>query len=273
MKLLAWDTSAKAGAIAALEWSAEAKDPRSTIVVRSELHLNVDSAHSDQLLWGIDSVLRSAQWKLQDLDSLAVGIGPGSFTGLRIGVTTARTMGHQLKIPVVPVSSLAAMIRPIALSLSEIDPKSFVIASIGACKGELYVLDGLSKSLLDCVVPALGDAPGLWKRGVDEAVVFPEAILPILKKKIDTPARHWTVIGEARKTYPELWAALSAKMRIEPPPFSDSVQGRWIAQLGWEGLQAGLGRKAIEVVPNYLRAPDAEIKLRKGLLPPGPTRG
>src|SRR4051812_2069169 len=110
MKFLAWDTSSKSGAVVAFESRAGAYD----VHLVAELVLNVDSTHSERLLWGIHQVLESARWKLEDVDVFGVGAGPGSFTGLRIGVTTARTLAHSLQKPVVGVSSLLALAHPVA---------------------------------------------------------------------------------------------------------------------------------------------------------------
>lgn len=272
MRLLAWDTSSKAGALAALEWEQGQQSGRFGLKLVTEWTLNVDATHSERLLWGIHEVLQAARWRLEDVDLFGVGVGPGSFTGLRIGVTTARTLAHSMQKPLIGVSSLAALARPAALWLSEHENRAVIIATTDACKGELFALWGCASAVADCAVLAEGDFPGLWKRGVEEKVIKPDELGRVLKRKLkDT---DWLAIGEGRKRYPDLWAGLPTAREMEAPvPFSDHVQGRYIGLLAWEAFQSGLARKALHVFPRYIRASDAELKLRAGLLHQGPTRG
>jgi tRNA threonylcarbamoyl adenosine modification protein YeaZ len=62
--------------------------------------------HAESLLAGIDAILKKGRWPLKTLTGIAVSIGPGSFTGIRIGLAAARALGQFLTIPVVGVSSL-----------------------------------------------------------------------------------------------------------------------------------------------------------------------
>jgi tRNA threonylcarbamoyl adenosine modification protein YeaZ len=288
MKLLGWDTSSKAGAIVALEWDPSQKSGWNSVKLVSEWSLKVDATHSERLLWAIDSVLESARWKIRDIDVFAVGVGPGSFTGLRIGITTARTLAHSLGKPLVPVSSLAVLARPVAASVSAevgADPsKVLVMAATDACKGEFFSLWGSASAVRDCVIRAEGDFPGFWKRGVDEAVVEPEEWLErLVQKAFASPPSStgkkeksgyssWVVVGESRLRYPELWKGFPRDREWRPSqPFLDQVQGRYLGQLAWEGIQLGLMRDPLLVYPRYLRASDAELKLRAGLLPKAPV--
>ena len=276
MKLLAWDTSSKVGALAALEWREGDKSGWSGVRLASEWTLNVDSQHSERLLWGVHELLEASGWKLKDVDVFAVGVGPGSFTGLRIGVTTARTLAHSMKRPLVPVSSLAALARPAALWLSSGRERVVLVAANDASKGDLFALWGTARSVADCATRADGDFQGLWKRGVEEQAVAPDELVRAVRRKISEGGRRasWVVLGEAAARYPLLWKKLPASRRIElPAVFSEHVQGRYVGQLAWETLQTGIARGALTVHPRYLRAAEAEMKLRKGLLPPGPTRG
>lgn len=277
-RLIAWDTSSKVGALVALEWDDSGAKTTDALPYRlvSEWTLNVDAAqHSERLLWGIHQMLEACAWKLADVDFFGVGIGPGSFTGLRIGITTARTLAQTLGKPVIGVSSLAALARPVGLHFADRKERVIVVASSDAAKGELFALIGAARSLRECVALADGDFPGLWKRGVEEEVLAPAEIARIVKKKLAEGASRekalFVRIGEGKRRYAETWKTLPKSKEVEiPVPFIDHVQGRFLGQLCFEGIQSGLARSALDVHPRYLRVADAEKKLRSGELKPAP---
>jgi hypothetical protein len=151
-----------------------------------------------------------------------------------------------------------------------------LVAATDACKGELFALWGSARSVQDCVAAPEGDAAGLWKRGVEEKVLSPDELVRSIRRKLSegTGASAWTVVGEGRHRYADLWKKLPRAKRMESSlSFADHVQGRYLGQLVWEAYQAGIARDALAVHPRYLRASDAELKLKAGLLPAGPTRG
>lgn len=275
MKVLAWDTSSKTGTLVALEYDPQVKAGWEAVRLVGEWSLNVDLTHSERLLWAIHSMLESARWKINEVDVFGVGVGPGSFTGLRIGVTTARTLAHTLERPLLRVSSLAALARSVAQPIHDFGvKKTWVIAATDACKGELFALWGLADSVTECVAMAEGDLPGLWKRGVEEKVLSPEELMSNLHKKLSDKKSKWIAVGEGVERYLGAWKVLPAKQKLLPSSnFHHQIQGRILGRLVWEGIQAGILAPALQVHPRYLRASDAELKLKAGLLPPGPTRG
>lgn len=81
-------------------------DDRSLI---AELRLNIKRAHGEKLISALDHLLDEAGSRLQDIQCLAVSIGPGSFTGLRIGLAVVKGLTLSLRIPVVAVPTLDAL--------------------------------------------------------------------------------------------------------------------------------------------------------------------
>jgi tRNA threonylcarbamoyladenosine biosynthesis protein TsaB len=95
-KILAFDTSSLRGSVALLEGCN----------VRAEMRTNSSQTHSSMLLKAIDFLLKRTGWQLKDLNLIASGIGPGSFTGIRIGVSTALGLAQTLSVPYAGVSGL-----------------------------------------------------------------------------------------------------------------------------------------------------------------------
>ena len=100
MKVLAFDTSSKALSLAILE------DKQ----VLAETTINIKKNHSITLMPAIDFLMASLDWTPKDLDRIVVAEGPGSYTGLRIAVATAKTLVHTLNIELVGMSSLLALV-------------------------------------------------------------------------------------------------------------------------------------------------------------------
>lgn len=99
MKVLAIDTSSIVATVAIM-------DDQKLIC---EYTVNHKKTHSQKLMPLIDEVLKSCELKINDIDLFAVSIGPGSFTGLRIGVATIKAFAHALNKPLIGISTLDAL--------------------------------------------------------------------------------------------------------------------------------------------------------------------
>lgn len=100
MKVLAFDTSNKALSLAILDGEE----------LLAELTLNIKKNHSITLMPAIEFLMKSIDWEPKDLERIIVAQGPGSYTGLRIAVATAKTLAHTLKIELVGLSSLLSLV-------------------------------------------------------------------------------------------------------------------------------------------------------------------
>src|SRR5213593_3704840 len=97
MRLLAIETSSPAGGVALLDGER----------LVGEYVLDVRITHSERVMTAVNRVLTDARWRPSDLEGLAVSIGPGSFTGLRIGISVAKGLAMALRLPAVaPVPTL-----------------------------------------------------------------------------------------------------------------------------------------------------------------------
>ncbi len=99
MRILGIETSSTRGSVALLH------DEASVFALSHER----ENAHAQSILPLIDQALAETGWSRNSLDRIAVGIGPGSFTGLRVGIALAQGMSEGLGIPLVGIGSLAAM--------------------------------------------------------------------------------------------------------------------------------------------------------------------
>jgi tRNA threonylcarbamoyladenosine biosynthesis protein TsaB len=121
-KILALDTATERSSIALLEGKE----------VVAEFRLHSPETHSARLLRSIQFLLGVAGWNLHDLNLVAAGVGPGSFTGIRIGLSTALGMAQTLDIPFVGVSGLDALARKVLL------PSGRLGVAVDAKRSQIY---------------------------------------------------------------------------------------------------------------------------------------
>lgn len=136
--------------------------------------------HAESLFEGLQKVLAKRRWSVQTLTGVAVSTGPGSFTGIRIGLAAARALGQSLKIPVVGMSSLET------LAYHALRPDAWVCPVIDALRGEVF-------TALYERTPS-GDMKKLWKE-----IRLP---LPVLLQKLKSlgsnQGRVW-MAGDIKK--------------------------------------------------------------------------
>ena len=171
MRILAIDTSCGAASVAVLD--SGAADPLAA------LSRPMTRGHAEALAPMVEEAMRAADGGFASLGRIAVATGPGSFTGIRVGLAMARAMGVALGIPVAGVSTLAAFAAPL---LSE--PRPGVIAAAidarhGALYFQLFEASGRPLGPPRCDAPrecvrAIGAGPA-WFAGDAAAIVAAEA--------------------------------------------------------------------------------------------------
>ncbi|MCP3028828.1 tRNA (adenosine(37)-N6)-threonylcarbamoyltransferase complex dimerization subunit type 1 TsaB [Halobacillus sp. A5] len=199
-------------------------------VVSGELMTNVKKNHSVRLMPAIDQLMHDTQTKPEELDRVAVAHGPGSYTGVRIGLTTAKTMAWSLGIPVVGISSLEAAASQGKLFSGVICP--FFDARRGLVYTGLYdnkmnVLKEEANVLMTNWLGSLKD--------MDEPVLFLSQDLKLHEEVITEYLGDQAVFPDAAYHYPRPSYLALAAIEIKPAPLH-------------------------ELVPNYLRLPEAEAK-------------
>ncbi len=222
--LLAVDTSGKNGSLALAR---VAPGPHESEISVLEVVPLAGGAFSAQLVPQIAALLKKHGYSKTDLGALAVASGPGSFTGLRVGLAAVKALAEALQKPIVAISLLEA----VACSGAA---RGRVLAALDAGRGDVYAGDYEldpqvlmhSERLLNRE-EFLADAKG-------KAVVTPDAALAE------------TVRG----------AGSAAGILVE---LIDYPNAGAIARLGWERLQRGQTVRPEELEANYLRHSDAEI--------------
>jgi len=184
------------------------------------------------LLALIDHLFAELGLRPADLDAVAVGAGPGSFTGLRIGMATAKGIAFALGRPLWAVSSLAALAHA-ELGPSDAEP---IVAALDARKGEVYA--------------------GAYRRaGASVELIGAERVLA--PANIAALGARFT--GDAAAGYPEL-AVLSGTWGTTPT-------GRAVAELALAGNRVDV---LVGGAPTYIRLSEAEVKYPEGV--PGALR-
>lgn len=142
--------------------------------------------HTQRILPLVRAALADAEVKLTDLDALAFGRGPGSFTGVRIGIGIAQGLALGAELPMIGVSTLATM----AQGAWRTTGATRVLAAIDARMGEVYWAEYQR------------DADGVWHGEETEAVLKPEAVSDRLQQLDGS----WAMVGTGWGAWPELAA-------------------------------------------------------------------
>nr|WP_231039365.1 tRNA (adenosine(37)-N6)-threonylcarbamoyltransferase complex dimerization subunit type 1 TsaB [Proteus terrae] len=219
MRILAIDTATESCSVAV--WNEGVVASRFEISPRE---------HTQKILPMVKSALEEANITLQSLDALAFGRGPGSFTGVRIGVGVAQGIALGAELPMIGISSLATMAEGVFRTTGI----KQVLVAIDARMGEIY-----------CAQYQRNDA-GVWIGEDTEAVMKPEQFIEALQLTTGT----WAMAGTGWQAYPDLKEALPftvVETEITLPVAQDMLP---LAVTAWHG---GKATKVEDAEPVYLR--------------------
>lgn len=172
MKILGIDSSGLTASVAVM----------SEGILTGEYTIHNKKTHSQTLLPMISDMLLMAEIKPEELDGIAVSAGPGSFTGLRIGASTAKGLAWTLGIPVVPVSSLMGL-------AANVTQRGAVVCPImDARRNQVYfgiyrITEGLPEVLLEPEAAAIEDAIACAGR-IGEEIIYIGDGVPVFEDKI-----------------------------------------------------------------------------------------
>ncbi|HEX2160371.1 MAG TPA: tRNA (adenosine(37)-N6)-threonylcarbamoyltransferase complex dimerization subunit type 1 TsaB [Thermoleophilaceae bacterium] len=219
MNVLGIDTATAASAVCVQRGDGAAFE-----VEPSAERLTERPAHAAELMPAVARCMDDAALGWEELDQIAVGVGPGMFTGLRIGVATARGLASATGAELRPVSSLAALADP--------QPSSPILALIDARRGEVFA------ALYD-------DSQPIW----EPFVAAPEAVAQRLGDEGISPL----AVGDGAVRFRDALEAAGAAVP-EAGSRSHVVRGLSICRLAAAAAPAPTGA----VLPHYIRLPDAK---------------
>ncbi|MDE0804916.1 MAG: tRNA (adenosine(37)-N6)-threonylcarbamoyltransferase complex dimerization subunit type 1 TsaB [Acidimicrobiales bacterium] len=202
--------------------------------VLASAHSARGKRHAETLVPSIDFVRRQARVELSEMSVIAVDIGPGLFTGLRVGIAAAKAMAHALRVPMIGISSLDLLAWPVRHTTREI------VAVVDARRGEVFHA-------------RYRPTPGGVQR-----IAGPEVSTPSeLRAELQASDTEFLLVGDGALRHADRWEDM---VRVE-------VAEQYLAHPNAASLVQLAHARAIredfvqpwQLEPLYLRQPDAEI--------------
>lgn len=227
MLVLGIETATKTGGVALINGKG----------VIAEYTSNIEVTHSERLMANVDRLLKDTGVALADVEGFAVSIGPGSFTGLRIGIATIKGIVLATGKPVAAVPTLAALAWNLPHAVYPVCPL------LDAKKKEVYA-----------AVYRTGPA------GIE--TVAPEAVLPLaeLASRFKEPLLF---TGEGSGLFRSDLQALFGRRAFFAPASARVPSAASVAEMGRMKLAAGERADVDELAPLYIRRPEAEVAWEK----------
>ncbi len=220
MLIIGLDTTSQSGSVSLIN---EDK-------VLGECLFNVGPRHSENVVSSLDWLIKTLNIQKKDIEAVAVSVGPGSFTSVRVGVTIAKSLAYSMKIKIVGVSSLEVLAMNIPLT------DKHICALLDAKRDEVYsAVFKYSGGALTAIRGEKAEPVGDLLKDINEATVF---------------------VGDGSVIYKEELSGNVNSFFV-----SDSfniVRSSNCALLGSIKLRSGNAGDVMGLVPNYLRNTDVE---------------
>lgn len=204
--------------------------------------LNNDLTHSRRLLMTIEDVMSKTGISWQQVDGIAVGLGPGSFTGLRIGMATAKGLVASAGIPLLGVSSLDVLAA-----------SCFPVADCKVCS----IIDARKKEVYAALYTQ--DGSGLPVRDGEILAISPEELAGRIESKV-------LLVGDGVLTYRQKLQELLGDKALFAPSHLLIPNGAALGLLAHDQLLNQPASLSQSVAPLYVRASDAELSLGKRIM-------
>ena len=227
MKVLGIDSSGMTATVAIIE------DDK----LISEFSVNHKRTHSETLMPMIDEIMKASEITPEDLDVIAIAVGPGSFTGLRIGAATVKGFGLALDIPVAAVPTLEGL----AMNLWGSD--KLVCPIMDARRNQVYT--GLYHVNTEAELP---------EAVLDQTACDIEEII----EKINTLGEPVIFLGDGVAQFKDIIEEKAAVSVSFAPAMSGLQRAASVASLGLRYHKAGKTVNADDFTPVYLRPSQAE---------------
>ena len=211
--------------------------------ILGEINFRLINRHGEELHSNLDFLLSSTGKKISDLEGLCIGTGPGSFTGLRIGLTAARTLAQVRELPIVGVSSLDLL----AYNLSSTG--AWLVPVIDARRQRVYtaLYRGWDQDIAGQRIDA-ARAVGLEELLAELQILDPEGV--------------FYFAGNGVNSYQSLLADSALNIKLASAD-KNIIRGGVVAALGQYYLAQGRRDNYLELTPDYLKKPQAEINWQK----------
>ncbi len=230
MRILAVDTATKSCSVAVVDDQ----------TVLAEATVITDETHSKHLMNLIHQVIQISKIPLNDLDGFAVTRGPGSFTGLRIGISTVKGLAASSGKPMVGISTLDALAHQADLT------SSLICTVIDARKEEVYFARYRRV-----------DGDGMMIRETDEMVL---SVFEALKS-IEEPSYF---IGDGALSYKPMILEMTGNEQVVfAPKFHHTIRASTVSNLGIERFKKNDVDDVSAFIPYYIRKSDAELSIAK----------
>jgi tRNA threonylcarbamoyladenosine biosynthesis protein TsaB len=229
MRILGVDTSTACGSLGLID------DHK----VVAEYALLQEETHSARLVPAIQAILKEARLDIHEMDGMAISLGPGSFTGLRVGLSVVKGLALAVAKPVVGVPTLDALAHNLPFTPYLICPL------LDARKGELYT--------------------ALYQDGEGGEIerLTPYQVLPPTQLLENLPVRETVFLGYGVDLCRGLIEKQLGAKALFAPPHLRFLRGTTVAELGMKRLLQGDQDDIASLAPIYVRPSDAEINWAK----------